>query len=56
MISINFLLKKKVDRHKWVTTYFNNLKFVNENTPKSWKISHYDYIFSEEKKFYSFLF
>ena len=51
-----FFAKKKVDRHKWVTTYFNNLKFVNENTPKSWKIRHYDYIFQRKRNFILFYF
>jgi 2-polyprenyl-3-methyl-5-hydroxy-6-metoxy-1,4-benzoquinol methylase len=51
-----FHSRKITDRHKWFPTYFNNLKFIKENTPKNWKVSHYKFIFQRKRNFVLFFF
>jgi len=46
-----FHSKKVVDRHKWFTTYYNNINFVKTNTPKNWKIKHYNFIAQRKRNF-----
>ena len=46
-----FHSKKVVDRHRWFTTYYNNISFVETNTPKNWKIKHYDFIAQRKRNF-----
>ena len=46
-----FHSKKVVDRHRWFTTYYNNINFVKTNTPKNWKIKHYNFIAQRKRNF-----
>ena len=46
-----FHSKKIIDRHRWFTTYYNNINFVKTNTPKNWKIKHYNFIFQRKRNF-----
>ena len=46
-----FHSKKGLDRHKWFTTYYNNIKFVKSNTPKNWEIKHYNFIAQRKRNF-----
>ena len=46
-----FHSKKIVDRHRWFTTYYNNINFVKTNTPKNWKIKHYNFIAQRKRNF-----
>ena len=46
-----FHSKKIVDRHRWFTTYYNNINFVKANTPKNWKIKHYNFIAQRKRNF-----
>ena len=46
---------KVVDRHRWITTYYNNIKFINANTPNNWKIKHYKFI-AQRKRNYVFFY
>ena len=46
-----FHSKKIIDRHRWFTTYYNNINFVKTNTPKNWKIKHYNFIAQRKRNF-----
>jgi 2-polyprenyl-3-methyl-5-hydroxy-6-metoxy-1,4-benzoquinol methylase len=46
-----FHSKKVVDRHRWLPTYHNNIKFIKENTPENWKIKHFNFIAQRKRNF-----
>jgi 2-polyprenyl-3-methyl-5-hydroxy-6-metoxy-1,4-benzoquinol methylase len=46
-----FHSKKIIDRHRWFTTYYNNINFVKTNTPKNWRIKHYNFIAQRKRNF-----
>lgn len=33
-----------VDRHRWLTTHYNNIKFINKNIKPDWQIIQYNFI------------
>tara|TARA_B100000242_G_C42839592_1_gene389922 strand:- start:62 stop:676 length:615 start_codon:yes stop_codon:yes gene_type:complete len=46
-----FHSKKVIDRHRWFPTYYENIKFIEENTPKNWKVKHFNFIFQRKRNF-----
>ncbi len=46
-----FHSKKVLDRHRWFTTHYNNINFVKLNTPKNWKIKHYNFIAHRKRNY-----
>ncbi|WP_435149216.1 hypothetical protein [Candidatus Pelagibacter bacterium nBUS_32] len=46
-----FRQQKVIDRHRWLPTYYNNLKFVKKNIPTNWKVTHYNFIFQRRRNF-----
>lgn len=49
-----FHAHKIADRHRWITTYYNNINFIKNNTPSNWKINHFNFVAQRKRNFIFF--